>query len=236
MSAHTTMAKQSQHISSSFDAALYGLKNDVLMMSSLTDRMFQTAVEGLLNRDSDLCSQVVADDEEIDLLEKKVDRDGVGLLVRFQPVASDMREVISAMKVSTSLERVADESVTIARRSKRLNSRPATRELAFLEPPFQLALIIFRDSIRAFADGDCENARTLKLKDRELDALTDGVIDTLSARVTQDPEFAPGYLDLMFIARAFERIGDNAANIAEDSFWRDQAEDIRHTYGPKKEG
>src|ERR1700735_3427210 len=162
------MAEQSKHISRSFDAALYGIKNDVLMMSSLTDRMFQTAVEGLLNRDSDLCSQVVADDEEIDVLEKKVDRDGVGLLVRFQPVASDMREVISAMKISTSLERIGDESVTIARRSKRLNSRPAMRELPFLEPPFQLALVIFRDCIRAFADGDCENARTLKLKDREL--------------------------------------------------------------------
>jgi phosphate transport system protein len=229
------MAKQSQHISSSFDAALYGLKNDVLMMSSLTDRMFQTAVEGLLNRDSDLCSQVVADDDEIDLLEKKVDRDGVNLLVRFQPVASDMREVISAMKVSTSLERIADESVTISRRAKRLNARRAMSEIALLEPPFHLALVIFRDSIRAFADGDCEYARTLKLKDRELDALTDDVTDRLSERVARDSEFAPGYLDLIFIARAFERIGDNSANIAEDSFWRDQAEDIRHTYGSKKE-
>jgi len=65
------MAEQSKHIISSFDAALYGLKNDVLLMSSLTDRMFQAAVEGLLNRDSDLCNQVVADDDEIDLLEKK---------------------------------------------------------------------------------------------------------------------------------------------------------------------
>jgi phosphate transport system protein len=229
------MAKQSPHISSSFDAALYGLKNDVLMMSSLTDRMFQAAVEGLLNRENDLCSQVVADDDEIDLLEKKVDRDGIHLLVRFQPVASDMREVISAMKVGTSLERIGDESVTIARRAKRLNSRLALSEVALLEPPFRLALIIFRDSIRAFADGDCEHARTLKLKDRELDALTDDVTNKLSERVAQDPDFAPGYLDLILVARAFERIGDNSANIAEDSFWRDQAEDIRHTYGSKKD-
>jgi phosphate transport system protein len=107
------MAEQSKHISSSFDAALYGIKNDVLMMSSLTDRMFQAAVEGLLGRESDLCNQVVADDDEIDVLEKKVDLDGINLLVRFQPVASDMREVISAMKISTSLERIADQSVTM---------------------------------------------------------------------------------------------------------------------------
>ena len=229
------MAEQSKHISSSFDAALYGLKNDVLMMSSLTDRMFQAAVEGLLNRDSDLCSQVVVDDDEIDVLEKKVDLDGINLLVRFQPVASDMREVISAMKISTNLERIADQSVTIARRAKRLNARPAMRELALLETLYHSVLVIFRDSMRAFADGDCEHARTLKLKDRELDALTDDLIDRLSERVAHESGLAPGYLDLIFIARAFERIGDNSANIAEDSFWRDQAEDIRHTYGPKEE-
>src|SRR6202040_2106699 len=157
--------------------------------------MFQAAVDGLLNRDSDLCCQVVADDAEIDLLEKKVDVDGINLLVRFQPVASDMREVVSAMKISTSLERIADQSVTIARRAKRLNARPAMCELALLESPYRSALMIFRDSIRAFADGDCEHARTLKLMDRDLDALTDEVTDRLSERVAQDSEFAPGYLD-----------------------------------------
>jgi phosphate transport system protein len=123
------MAEQSKHISSSCDAALYGIKNDVLMMSSLTDRMFQGAVEGLLGRESDLCNQVVADDDEIDVLEKKVELDGINLLVRFRPVASDMREVISAMKISTRLERIADQSLAIARRAKRLNARPAMREL-----------------------------------------------------------------------------------------------------------
>jgi phosphate transport system protein len=131
------------------------------MMSSLTDRMFQTAVEGLLDRNNDLCNQVVADDDEIDALEKKIDRDGINLLVRFQPVASDMREVISTMKISTSLERIADQSVTIARRAKRLNARPAMREVALLEPNYHLALLIFRDSIRAFADSDCEQIDTL---------------------------------------------------------------------------
>jgi phosphate transport system protein len=227
--------EQSKHIRTSFDAALYGLRNDVLMMSSLTDRMFQTAVEGLLNRDTDLCSQVIADDEEIDSLEKKVDLDGINLLVRFQPVASDMRQVISAMKISTSLERIADLSVTVARRAKRLNARPAMGELALLESAYRLTLVIFRDSIRAFAGGDCEHARTLKLKDRELDALIDEVTERLVERASQESELVLGYLDLIFVARAFERIGDDSANIAEDCFWRDRAEDIRHTYGPKGE-
>jgi phosphate uptake regulator len=83
-----------------------------------------------------------------------------------------MREVVSAMKVSANLEHIADQSVTIARRAKHLNNRPAIRELALLEPPYRFAVTIFRDSMRAFADGDCELARTLKLKDRELDSLT----------------------------------------------------------------
>ena len=229
------MPDRKKHISSSFDAALYGLKNDILMMSSLTDRIFQMAFEALPKRDSELCDHVVAEDEEIDILEKQVDQEGVNLLLRFHPVESDMREVVSAMKVSANLERIADHSVTIARRAKHLNNRPAVRELALLEPPYRLAVTIFRDSIRAFADGDCELARTLKLKDRELDALTDDVNEKLVQRATWDPELVPSYVDLIFVARALERIGDHATNIAEDSFWRDQAADIRHTYGPKKE-
>ena len=225
------MPERAKHIRTSFDAALYALKNDVLMMSSLTDRIFQTAFEALLNRNSELCDHVVTEDEEIDILEKQVDQEGVSLLIRFHPVASDMREVVSAMKVSTNLERVADQSVTIARRAKHLNTRPAARELALLEPAYRLAVAIFRDSMRAFADGDYELARTLKLKDRELDALTRDLSEKLVARATVDSELVPSYLDLIFVARALERIGDHATNIAEDSFWRDQAADIRHTYG-----
>jgi phosphate transport system protein len=229
------MPDRTKHISSSFDAALYGLKNDVLMMSSLTDRIFQTAFEALLKRDSELCDHVLAEDEEIDILEKQIDHGGVNLLLRFHPVASDMREVISAMKISANLERIADQSVSIARRAKRLNDRPAVRELALLESPYRLAVTIFRDSMRAFADADYELARTLKLEDRKLDALTNDVNEKLVERASLDPDLVPSYVDLIFVARALERVGDHATNIAEDSFWRDQAADIRHTYGPKKE-
>jgi phosphate transport system protein len=93
------MAHQSKHICGNFDVALYGLKNDILMMSSLTDQIFQSAIEGLLNRNSELCDHVVAEDDEVDIFEKQVDQDGLSVLIRFRPVASDMRAVISAMKV-----------------------------------------------------------------------------------------------------------------------------------------
>jgi phosphate transport system protein len=229
------MIERAKHISSSFDAALYGLKNDVLMMSSLTDRIFQTAFEALLKRDTELCGHVIAEDEEIDNLEKQVDQDGVNLLIRFHPVAFDMREVVSAMKVSSHLERIADKSVSIARRAKHMNSRPSVRELALLEPAYRLALTIFHDSVRAFADGDYELALTLKLKDRQLDALTNDVNEKLAQRAALDSELLASYVDLIFVAHALERIGDHATHIADDCFWRDQAADIRHTYGPKKE-
>src|SRR6516165_12554158 len=104
------MPDRAKHISSGFDAALYGLRNDVLMMASLTERMFQMAFEALLKRDSEICGHAVAEDEEIDILEKQVYQDGVSLLLRFHPVASDMRQVVSAMKISTNLERIADQS------------------------------------------------------------------------------------------------------------------------------
>jgi phosphate transport system protein len=225
------MPEQTKRISSSYDAALYGLRSDVLMMSSLTDRILQTAFEAFLTRNSELCDQVVAEDEEIDTLEKQVDQDGVGLLVRFHPVATDMRQVVSAMKVSTNLERIGDQSVTIARREKRLNFRSLASEVALLEPAYRRALAIFRDSIRAFAESDCTLAQTLKPRDRELDALTTDIAEKLVARATADSENVPSYLDLIFVGRALERIGDHATNIGKDSFWRDQATNIRHTQG-----
>ena len=199
------------------------------MMSSLTDRILQTAFEALSTRNGGLCDQVIAEDEEIDTLEKQVDQEGVALLIRFHPVASDMREVVSAMKVSTNLERVGDQSVTIARRAKRLKGRSLVNEAALLEPAYRLALAIFRDSIRAFAERDCALARTLKPRDKELDAMTADVGERLVGRASADPENVPSYLDLIFVGRALGRIDDHATNIAEDSFWRDQATDIRHT-------
>ena len=102
------MPERIRHISSNFDRALYGLKNDVLMMADLTGRIFQSAMEGLFTRDSELSEHVIEEDKEVDNLEKQVDQDGLSVLIRFQPVASDMREVISAMKISTNLERIAD--------------------------------------------------------------------------------------------------------------------------------
>ena len=100
-----------KHILGTFDEALASLRNNVLMMSSLTERSLDRAINGLLQRDDDLCAIAIADDEEIDQLEKQIDKDGIDLLLRFQPVASDLRRVVSAMKLSSNLERMADQAV-----------------------------------------------------------------------------------------------------------------------------
>jgi len=229
------MADRGKHIRSNFDLALNSLKNDALMMSSLTERLLDNAIRGLLKRDGDLCDLTIADDEEVDVLEKQIDKEGIEIMIRFHPVACDMREVISTMKLSANPERIADQSVVIARRARKLNRRPAVQEVFLVEPLYRMALGIFRDSLRAFIDGDTELALRLKPRDRELDHLNAELNDRLTERMGLNPEQVPSYLDIVFIARALERIGDHATNIAEDAFWQAQAEDIRHTFGAVKE-
>jgi phosphate transport system protein len=229
------MAPLGKHISTNFDSALQGLRNNVLMMSSLTERLLNFAMEGLLKRDNDLCNLAIADDEEVDSLEKEIDREGIDLLIRFHPVASDMREVIAAMKLSANLERIADQSVAIARKAKKLNAEPVVHEISLLEPVFQHAIAIFRDSMHAFVDRDIELALKMKPRDRQLDQLNMDVSEKIMERIVADPNQVKSYLNIILIARALERVGDHATNISEDAVWTNHAQDIRHTYQRKVE-
>src|SRR2546430_9615762 len=123
-----------KHILGTFDEALASLRNKVLMMSGLTERRLERAMKGLVNRDDNICANAIADDEEIDQLEKQIDKDGVDILLRFQPVASDLRRVVSAMKLSSNLERMADQATTIARRARKLNQHPPLPEVELIRP------------------------------------------------------------------------------------------------------
>ena len=109
-----------RHILSEFDVALDSLRDNLLMMASLTQRNLDRARTGLLLRDEDHCNTAIADDEQIDLLETQMDSEGMSLLVRFQPLASDLRVVIATMKISVNLERISDLAVNIARRARKL--------------------------------------------------------------------------------------------------------------------
>src|SRR5581483_4830577 len=117
------------HILGTFEEALVGLRNNVLMMAGLTERSLERAMKGLFNRDDNLCANAIADDEEIDQLEQQIDKEGVDILLRFQPVASDLRRVVAAMKLSSTPERMADQATTIARRAGKLNHHPPFPEV-----------------------------------------------------------------------------------------------------------
>jgi phosphate transport system protein len=222
----------SKHILGTFDEALATLRNNVLMMASLTERSLENALRGLLERDDDLCTTAIADDEEIDQLEKQIDKDGIELLLRFQPVASDLRRVVSAMKLCSNLERMADQAVNTARKARKLNRHPALPEVELVSPMRDHAMQMFKDSVDAYMREDVELARGLKARDKALDELNVVAGRRLIERMAQDPEQLRGYLNLMFIARHLERVGDHATNIAEDAVYAAAAEDIRHQ-GPQ---
>ena len=218
----------SKHILGTFDEALATLRNNVLMMASLTERSLENALEGLLQRDDELCATSIADDEEIDQLEKQVDKDGIELLLRFQPVASDLRRVISAMKLSSNFERMGDQAVNIARKARKLNRHPALPEVELIVPMRAHAMRMFKDSVDAYVREDVELALALKARDKALDEMNAVASRRLIERMAQDPSQLRGYLNLMFIARHLERVGDHATNIAEDAVYAAAAEDIRH--------
>src|SRR6266481_4343519 len=148
-----------KHILATFDEALSSLRDSVLLMSSLTERSLDRAINGLLQRDDDICAIAIADDEEIDQLEKQVDKDGIDLLLRFQPVASDLRRVVSAMKLCSNLERMADQAVNIARKARKLNRHPALPEVELVRPIQAHAMSMFKDAVDAFAREDVDLAR-----------------------------------------------------------------------------
>src|ERR1043165_1347998 len=217
-----------KHILGTFDEALAALRNDLLMMAGLAERSLDRAIKGLLQRSDDLCAHAIADDEEIDQLEKQIDKDGFEILLRYQPVASDLRRVISAMELSPNIERVADQATTIARRARKLNRHPPLVEVDLIVPIQVFALSMFKDSIDAFVREDVALARAVVNRDNELDELNRSANKKLTDRMMHDRDQLRGYLNLIIISRCLERGGDHATNIAEDAVYVAPAEDIRH--------
>jgi phosphate transport system protein len=132
------------------------------------------------------------------------------------------------MKLSSNLERMADQAVNIARKARKLSRHPRLPECDMIEPMYFHAMSMFRDSVGAFIREDVELAMALKPRDKALDEMNATASKRLIERMAQDPDQLRGYLNLMFIARHLERVGDHATNIAEDAVYAAAAEDIRH--------
>lgn len=151
------------------------------------------------------------------------------ILALFNPVATDLRAVVATMKMATNIERVSDEAGNIARRGRLVLKNPELSEVELLGPVYKLASDLLGDSVRAFAEHDLEAARGIDEKDDALDDAHNKLIKHLRKRMEEDSSRLKDYLDLMFMVRSLERVGDHATNIAEDTIYIESAEDVRHS-------
>jgi phosphate transport system protein len=219
-----------QHIFREFDKAMNALKADVLTMASLARQNLERAIHSLLQRDLDLARAVIADDSDVDELERKIDQSGMSILVRFHPVASDLRLVITSMKMAHNLERVSDHAVSIAKRAKKICKAAPLDEVALAEPLYSLADGLLRDALMAYTDSNAELGESLKARDKELDRLHKQMIASLSGRLEDSNGRSENLLHLIFVARSIERIGDLAVNMGEDAVFLEEARSIRHEH------
>jgi phosphate transport system protein len=218
-----------KHILTLFDRALGQLRENLAHMALLAQESFDNSARALAGRDEDLCNRVIAEDEEVDQLEKTIDAEGIQILTKYTPMAHDFRRVFSTMKAAADLERITDQAVSIARRAKRLLHTTELPETRMLEPIFGMANALLRDGIRAFTEEDSSLGLQLKARDKQLDARHHEFIERITRRMEDDPANAQGYLDLVLIARFIERVGDHAVNMGEDSVFSSSAVDVRHS-------
>ena len=218
----------SQHIFRDFDKAIDALRADVLLMASLTRQNLERAMCSLLERNIDLARAVIADDSDVDDLERKIDQSGMEILARFHPMASDLRLVVTSMKMAHNLERISDHAVNIAKRSKKICKSSVLEEVGLAEPLYSMADGIHRDSLMAYTDANAELGQSLKARDKELDRLQKQMVSALSRRLEDSNGRSENLLHLIFIAGSIERIGDLAVNMGEDAFFLGEARDIRH--------
>lgn len=217
-----------RHTLRNFAEALHLLRENILLMGSLAERNLNRAVEGVMKRNQEYCHLAIVDDEEVDLLEKQIDLDGIEIITRFQPLARDLRAVVAAMRISSNLERIADQATSIARRGQKLNQEPAMEESMLLEPMAHKTIALFKESLRAFAEHDCDLAGSLKDRDREIDQINKEIAVSITDAITYNTDNIPNFLSLIFIARNLERVGDHSTNIGEDVVFAELAVDIRH--------
>lgn len=218
-----------------FDTALETLRADLLMMCNLVRRNVSNAKQGFRARDDEYCAAVIADDDEIDILEKQVDRTGTDILVRFQPMTFDLRRVLATIKVGTHLERLSNQMVNIARRVRKLNEDPLLEEAIWLDAIFDPAEIAFGQAIDAFASADSPLAELVRSR---MEPLAQHARD-LEARYTDIVEehtpFVRGYVNLIAIAQCLERTAYMVEYITEEAIYVAEAKDVRHEGNPLEE-
>lgn len=218
----------SSHILRDFDQAIAALRNEVLTMAAKARHNLERAVCALLERNVELANAVIADDDEVDDAERKIDQLGMDILVRFHPVATDLRLVVSSMKISMNLERISDHATNIAKRAKKMTASHELPDSTLIEPLYTLADHLLRDAISAYSDRNAELGASLHVRDKELDRLHNAATATFGSRIEQCNGRSQDYLHLILVTRSLERVGDLAVNIGEDAVFLEVARDLRH--------
>ena len=210
------------------DPEFAALKEKLLTMSSLATSSVQNAVKALVERNDDLARQVEQADDQLDALEIELDELAIVLLSR-GPVASDLRTITVAMKITHDLERVGDEATTIARRAVDLNKEPQLKPYVDIPRMAAMALEMLSDGLEAFVSRDTARARAVLPRDKDVDALHKQLQRELVAYMMEKPDTITRCLHLMQISKRIERIADHATNIAEEVVYLHEGRDIRHT-------
>ncbi len=210
-----------------FDQELDGLKQKLLTMASYAEMAVNQAVEALAERDYHLAVRVKENDRALDQFEIEIDELAIHLLAK-APLASDLRFVITAMKISQNLERVGDEATKIAKRARDLSQEPPLKVNLDLPGMAKVALAMLKDALDAFVSRDPAAARALLPRDKDVDALNKQNTRELARLMMENHEAIMRSLNLITVSRSLERIADHATNIAEEVVYLCEAQDIRH--------
>jgi phosphate transport system protein len=204
------------------------IRETLLMMASLADRNLSLAMRALVERDEKLADAVEAEDSQLDELEISVDELVINHMATHAPVATDCRFMLVASKISSNLERIGDQAVAIARRSRDLNKEPLLKPLIDIPRMAQISEGMLRDSITAFVDRKPELAQEIIRRDKEVDGINKQLARELTSFMLEDPGTITRALNLTIVARCLERVADHCKNIAEEVYYLYQAVDIRH--------
>ena len=211
-----------------FEQELAALKEKLLTMASKATYAVNKAIKAVVDRDDDLARAVREEDGALDRLEMEIDDVAIGLLAK-APLATDLRLITVAMKISHDLERVGDEATTIARRSLELSQEPQLKPYIDIPRMAKKALQMLGDALDAFVNRNPEKARAVIPRDKEVDLLNKQLHRELASYMVERPATITRCLNLMVISKSLERIADHATNVAEEVVYLYEAKDIRHT-------
>jgi len=218
-----------------FQRELEKLKENLLRMAGLVEKVISDSVQSLMKRDSDLAKKTIASDDAINDLELVIEEMCLRLLALRQPMAIDLRFITAAMKIVTDLERMGDQAVNIAERTLSLNQEPQLKPYIDLPRMAEIVQSMVKDVLDAFVKQDSPLARSVCVRDDLVDGLNDQVFRELLTYMISDPKTITRAVHLMIVSRCLERIADHATNIAEDVIFMVDARVIKHHAEEKKE-